>query len=203
MIRRRRATTAMPHTTMAEYQSKQSQRRAADDVKALAGRSAPSARPLLEIKALAQQHGPQAIARLAQLSGLISGRPGADSEAAQIAAIKELLDRGYGKSTQPLAGDRSAGPMHVTFTWADATPPPEPGAGRRRPRGRGGRFRCSLRRRDLLSRATAATILRLCTLLPKCASLVLRRGNWRAHAASPSLRRNRTRNLAVAERVTC
>lgn len=79
-----------------------------------------------EIKALAQQHGPQAIARLAQLSGLISGRPGADSEAAQIAAIKELLDRGYGKSTQPLAGDSSAGPMHVTFTWADATPPPEP-----------------------------------------------------------------------------
>lgn len=51
-----------------------------------------------EIKALAQKHGPAAIERLAQLA------VSAESETAQIAAIKELLDRGYGKATQPLTG---------------------------------------------------------------------------------------------------
>jgi hypothetical protein len=80
-----------------------------------------------EIKALAQKHGPQAIARLAELSGLISGRPGADSEAAQIAALRELLDRGYGKATQPLSGDATGAPIAYSFRWADALPhEPEP-----------------------------------------------------------------------------
>ena len=32
----------------------------------------------------------------------------ADSETACVAAIKELLDRGYGKATQPIAGFLSA-----------------------------------------------------------------------------------------------
>ena len=79
-----------------------------------------------EIKALAQQHGPQAIARLAELSGLISGRPGADSEAAQIAALRELLDRGFGKATLPISGDTEAPPVSITFHWADAVSEQQP-----------------------------------------------------------------------------
>jgi hypothetical protein len=35
----------------------------------------------------------------------------ADSDAAKIGAIKEILDRGYGKSRQPLDGDGEGGPI--------------------------------------------------------------------------------------------
>ena len=52
-----------------------------------------------EIKALAQVHASVAIAELARLA------VSAESEAARVAAIKELLDRGYGKASQPLSGD--------------------------------------------------------------------------------------------------
>jgi hypothetical protein len=79
-----------------------------------------------EIKALAQEYGAPAIAKLAQLSGLIGGQPGAESEAAQIAALKELLDRGYGRATQPLSGDADGAPIAYSFRWADATPQPAP-----------------------------------------------------------------------------
>lgn len=50
------------------------------------------------VKALAQKHGPAAIAELARLATK------AESEAARVAAIRELLDRAYGKSKQPLVG---------------------------------------------------------------------------------------------------
>jgi hypothetical protein len=49
-----------------------------------------------DIKALAQEHAPKAIAELARLVGA------AESEQARVAAIKELLDRGYGRPVQPL-----------------------------------------------------------------------------------------------------
>ena len=52
-----------------------------------------------EIKALAQEHGPQAIAELVRLV------KSAKNKQARIAAAKEILDRGYGKATQPLAND--------------------------------------------------------------------------------------------------
>jgi hypothetical protein len=50
-----------------------------------------------DIKALAQEHAPKAIAELARLVGA------AESEQARVAAIKELLDRGYGKPAQEMA----------------------------------------------------------------------------------------------------
>lgn len=53
-----------------------------------------------DVKALAGKHGPVAIRELARLAQK------AESEAARVAAIKELLDRAYGKPTQPLAGDK-------------------------------------------------------------------------------------------------
>jgi ribosomal protein S14 len=46
------------------------------------------------IRELAKAHGESAIARLAQL--MVS----AESEQTQVAAAKELLDRGFGKSSQ-------------------------------------------------------------------------------------------------------
>lgn len=52
-----------------------------------------------EVKALAQKHGPDAIKTLAKLAKQ------ADSDAAKIAACRELLDRAYGKASQPIAGD--------------------------------------------------------------------------------------------------
>jgi hypothetical protein len=47
-----------------------------------------------DIKALAQVHGAKAVKELARLA------VEAESESARVAAIKELLDRGYGKSAQ-------------------------------------------------------------------------------------------------------
>ena len=37
-----------------------------------------------------------------------------------------LLDRGFGKATQPVSGDANGVPIAYSFRWADATPPPEP-----------------------------------------------------------------------------
>ena len=67
-----------------------------------------------EIKALARSYGPAAIKKLKEI---------ADDEAsppqAKVAAIKELLDRGFGKSAQPLTGEEGEGPIQhaveVTF----------------------------------------------------------------------------------------
>lgn len=52
-----------------------------------------------EVKQIAQQHGPAAIRHLVRLMTK------AESEQAQIAAAKEILDRAYGKSTQPVGED--------------------------------------------------------------------------------------------------
>lgn len=57
-----------------------------------------------EIRAIAQLHAEDAIKELARL--VTKGK----SEMARIAAAKELLDRGYGKSTQPLSGDPDSPP---------------------------------------------------------------------------------------------
>jgi len=75
-----------------------------------------------EMRELAQQFGPDAIIKLAELAGLISDAPHADTSAAQISAIKELLDRGYGKSVQPITGDETAPPVqHVVRTIVNST----------------------------------------------------------------------------------
>lgn len=57
-----------------------------------------------EIKTVAQQYGEAAVKKLAEMAGLVEGVKAAESEQARVSAIKEIMDRGYGKSAQPLEG---------------------------------------------------------------------------------------------------
>jgi hypothetical protein len=71
-----------------------------------------------DIKALAQQFSPKAIAGLAGLAGLIEGVAPAQSEQARVAAMKELLDRGHGRPPQAIIGDDNAPPVRTIISWA-------------------------------------------------------------------------------------
>lgn len=64
-----------------------------------------------EVKELAQKHGPDAIKTLAKLA------KGADSDAAKIAACRELLDRAYGKAAQPVGGGDGTEAIKHLFGW--------------------------------------------------------------------------------------
>ena|SRR5690242_17213113 len=80
----------------------------------------------VEIRTLAQDYGPAIVNRLAMMAGLAVdalGQPikGAENEATQLAAMKELLDRGYGRATTILATDEAELPLSVEFCWQDAT----------------------------------------------------------------------------------
>ena len=59
-----------------------------------------------EIRTIASKYGPEAVRELARLA------TEAESEAARVAAIKELLDRGFGKSPQPLTGEDGGAIQH-------------------------------------------------------------------------------------------
>jgi hypothetical protein len=65
-----------------------------------------------EIKELAQQYAPAAIAELARLM------KDGESEAARVSAIKEILDRAYGISPQALTGEGGGPIQHqVGVSW--------------------------------------------------------------------------------------
>jgi hypothetical protein len=80
----------------------------------------PGGRPrvLGEVQELARQHAPSAIAELARLALK------AKSETARIAAIRELLDRGYGRPRQAMEVSAPAGdpldPLRVLMQEIDA-----------------------------------------------------------------------------------
>jgi hypothetical protein len=74
-------------------------------------------RATLEIKELARAYGPKAIAELARLAGLTKDA-GSENEATRVTAIKELIDRGYGRPTQPISGDDDAPPVQVEHAFA-------------------------------------------------------------------------------------
>jgi hypothetical protein len=76
-----------------------------------------------DVRSMAKEYGAAAIERLADLM------KNAESEQAQIAAAKELLDRGYGKSTQPIAGDPDMPPVGVCMpTVIELVAPDEQGS---------------------------------------------------------------------------
>lgn len=64
-----------------------------------------------EIRELVRKYCPAAVIELARLS------TEAQSEQARVAAIKELLDRGYGKAPQPIDGDGEGGPIKWIVEW--------------------------------------------------------------------------------------
>ena len=71
-------------------------------------------RATTECKAAARKYGPAAIRELAKLAGLMPGGKGkAESEQAQIAACREILDRAYGKAAQPYTGEGGEGPVQL------------------------------------------------------------------------------------------
>ena len=60
----------------------------------------------VEIKDIARAYGPDAVKQAAKLAGLLDGGVGAaESEAARVAALNILLDRGYGKPSQVIGSD--------------------------------------------------------------------------------------------------
>ena len=63
------------------------------------------------IREMARKYAPEALQELGRLA------LSADSEAAKVAAIKEILDRAYGKSPQPLDGDGEGSPVRVEIGW--------------------------------------------------------------------------------------
>lgn len=69
------------------------------------------------VRALAQEHSPEAIQKLVHLMRH------AETEATQIAAIRELLDRAHGRPTQPLAGEdegsKAVPALQVVFVRPD------------------------------------------------------------------------------------
>ena len=70
----------------------------------------PGGRPkgVAEVRELAQQHGPEAVERLVQIMR-------GDNERAATAAASLILDRAYGKPSQPITGDGEGGPIVVTL----------------------------------------------------------------------------------------
>lgn len=67
-----------------------------------------------EIKTLARQYSQEA------LKALVNVIRSTDSDSARVAAIRELLDRGYGKATQPISGDEDGPPVPVEIVWRRA-----------------------------------------------------------------------------------
>lgn len=67
-----------------------------------------------EIKTLARQYSQEA------LEALVKVIRSTDSDSARVAAIRELLDRGYGKATQPISGDEDGPPVPVEIVWRRA-----------------------------------------------------------------------------------
>lgn len=60
-----------------------------------------------ELRELAQRHTTTALNALVSILAGGEGIP----PAAQVAAAKEILDRGYGKATQPISGDDDGVPI--------------------------------------------------------------------------------------------
>ena len=59
------------------------------------------------LKELAREYTTEALTTLSSI--MLQG----ESEPARIAAAKELLDRGYGKASQVIAGDEDGGPVKI------------------------------------------------------------------------------------------
>lgn len=66
-----------------------------------------------EVKQLAREHGPAAIARLVVWMH-------SDNAKASVSAANSLLDRGYGKPVQAVTGEGGEGPVQIIIKGADS-----------------------------------------------------------------------------------
>jgi len=66
-----------------------------------------------EDRKLAQKYGPKAIKEIATLAGLEGTTGKAENETTRLGALNALLDRAYGKPTQPIDGDGEGGAIQV------------------------------------------------------------------------------------------
>ncbi len=65
-----------------------------------------------ELREAARKLTPLALSTLKRIAGDTDA-----PEAAQVSAAQALLDRGWGKPTQPVDGDGQGGPVKVVVTW--------------------------------------------------------------------------------------
>lgn len=65
----------------------------------------------IDIRSLARSHTEMAIKTLAGIA------QNGEQEAARVRAAEALLDRGWGKPTQPVDGDGDGGPVQLQVTW--------------------------------------------------------------------------------------
>ena len=72
-----------------------------------------------KLREIAAEYGPTAIAKLAAMAGL-DGAPGAESEQAQLGALRELLDRGYGRPPHAITEGEDGAPVRFVIY----APPP-------------------------------------------------------------------------------
>ena len=75
-----------------------------------------------QAKEIAGQYGPDAIAAMARLAGLVAGSSPAEGEQARISALKEILDRAYGKAPQAIVGDANADPIQQVVNIITGVP---------------------------------------------------------------------------------
>lgn len=61
-----------------------------------------------DVKEIAREYGPEIIGLLVKMARDKDAPP-----AAKVAAMKEILDRGYGKSKQPIVGDAGSDPIQI------------------------------------------------------------------------------------------
>lgn len=77
---------------------------------------------------LAMAYGPDALREQARLAGLLrdpEGNPiqGAEESSVRLSATQYILDRAYGKATQPIAGDDEFDPLRAVMQVRFVNPP--------------------------------------------------------------------------------
>lgn len=87
-----------------------------------AGRPKGPSKLTIEVRTLARAYGPKAVQKLARLAGL-TDEPPAESELIQLGAVRELLDRGYGRVVRP-GDDAMEDGRIVIITGVRRDPPP-------------------------------------------------------------------------------
>lgn len=64
-----------------------------------------------DMRDIARKYGPEALDALINIAK--HGAP----DGARVSAIREILDRGYGKAPQPMDGDGDGGPIQLAIRW--------------------------------------------------------------------------------------